>query len=175
VKIVDDSGNELGPDVPGEILIRGRSLMDGYHNLPDVSQNAIVDGWLRTGDVGKKDADGFFYLLDRKKDMIIRGGFNVYPAEIERVLHDHPGVLEAAVIGVPHQILGEEACAIVVLRADAAASPAELEAFVAERLADFKRPRHWEFVEALPRSAMGKVLKRELRERFVQQPVEVAR
>jgi long-chain acyl-CoA synthetase len=106
------------------------------------------------------------YVVDRKKDMIIRGGFNVYPAEVENVLHQHPAVAEAAVIGVPHAVLGEEACAIVVLRPDADAGIPELEAFCAERLADFKRPRRWQTVEEIGRNQMGKMLKSELRERY---------
>jgi long-chain acyl-CoA synthetase len=162
--IIDDEGHELPPGEAGEITMRGPTLMDSYHRLPDATREALVDGWLRTGDVGRKDEDGFVYLVDRKKDMIIRGGFNVYPAEIETVLYDCPDVLEAAVVGVPHRTLGEDVCAVVALRPGGTATQASLEELCIERLADFKRPRTYRFVEALPRNAMGKVLKRELRD-----------
>ena len=163
LRIVDAGGREQPPGEPGEIVMRGPTLMDGYHGLPEATRDALVDGWLHTGDVGRTDAGGFVYLVDRMKDLIVRGGFNVYPAEIEAVLHAHPDVLEAAVVAVPHRVLGEDACAVVVLRPGATAGQAELEAHCAERLADFKRPRRYVFLDALPRNTMGKVLKRELR------------
>jgi len=168
LKIVDDDVNEVAPGEPGEIIMRARTLMVGYHNAPEATAATLVDGWLHTGDIGKVDEDGFVFLLDRKKDMIIRGGFNVYPAEIEAVLHEHPAVREAAVVAVAHRVLGEEPCAVVALRDGSDVDQTELEEFCAERLADFKRPRRWWFVDELPRSTMGKVLKRELREQLAQ-------
>jgi long-chain acyl-CoA synthetase len=168
LKIVDDDGNELGAGEPGEIIMRSLTLMDGYRNAPEATAAALVDGWLHTGDIGRVDDEGFVYLLDRKKDLIIRGGFNVYPAEIEAVLHEHPAIREVAVVAVPHRVLGEEPCAVVALHPGEHVEQAELEAFCAERLADFKRPRQWRFVPELPRSTMGKVLKRELRDELAQ-------
>jgi long-chain acyl-CoA synthetase len=146
--------------------------MDGYWNAPEPTAATLVNGWLHTGDIGKKDAEGFVYLLDRKKDLIIRGGFNVYPAEIEAVLHEHPGVREAAVVAIPHRVLGEEACAVVAPREGVELDQSELAEFCAERLADFKRPRHWRIVQQLPRSTMGKVLKRELRDQLAEELAE---
>jgi acyl-CoA synthetase (AMP-forming)/AMP-acid ligase II len=164
MKIVDDDGRELPDGEPGEIVMRAETLMDCYHNAPEPTAAALVDGWLHTGDIGKRDADGFYYLLDRKKDLIIRGGFNVYPAEIEAVLNAHPDIREVAVVAVPHRVLGEEPCAVVGLHAGATTTQSDLEEYTAARLADFKRPRRWRFVDALPRNAMGKILKRELRD-----------
>jgi long-chain acyl-CoA synthetase len=162
----DDSDRSLSPGEPGEVCIKGPQVMVGYLNRPEETATTLVDGWLHTGDIGKVDEEGFFYLLDRKKDLIIRGGFNVYPAEIETVLHDHPAIREAAVVAVPHRVLGEEPCAVVAFRPGAEVEQAELEAFCAERLADFKRPRQWRFVDELPRNAMGKILKRDLRDQL---------
>jgi long-chain acyl-CoA synthetase len=172
--IVDGEGRELPPDEPGEIVMRGPTLMDGYHNLPEASREALVDGWMHTGDIGRKDLDGFVYLVDRKKDMIIRGGFNVYPAEIEKVLYEHPDVVEAAVVGYPHRVLGEDVCAVVALRPGAEATEDELARHCASRLADFKRPRRYRFVNALPRNSMGKVLRRDLRDELRHETEEVA-
>lgn len=164
LRIVDEAGRDVGPGVPGEILLRSETLMEGYHNAPEATRSTLVDGWLHTGDIGARDRHGFVSVLDRKKDMIVRGGFNVYPAEVEKVLHEHPDVLEVAVVGIPHAILGEDVCAVVALRPGTDAGIAQLRAFCGERLADFKRPRRWELVDELPRNAMGKILKRELRD-----------
>jgi long-chain acyl-CoA synthetase len=163
LRIVREDGSDAAPGEPGEIVLQAETLMDGYLNKPDETAQTIIDGWLHTGDVATRDDDGFVYIVDRKKDMIIRGGFNVYPAEVERVLASHPDVLEAAVIGIEHSVLGEDIAAAVVLRPASTATVADLQALCAERLADFKRPRHYHVLEKLPRSTMGKILRRELR------------
>jgi long-chain acyl-CoA synthetase len=151
----------------GEIVIRGHAVFKGYLNRPDATAAAVVDGWFRSGDLGTRDADGFVSVVDRKKDMILRGGYNVYPREVEEALMRHPGVAQVAVIGLPHETLGEEVCAVIV--ADAASEPIDAQALIAwsqERLAKYKYPRRIECVERLPLGPSGKVLKRELRERF---------
>jgi long-chain acyl-CoA synthetase len=163
LRIERDDGSEADPGEPGEIVLRAETFMDGYLNRPEETARVLVDGWLHTGDVATVDAEGFVYIVDRKNDLIIRGGFNVYPAEVEAVLLLHADVLEAAVVGVPHPVLGEEIVAAIVLREGSSASAAELEALCGERLGDFKRPRHYVFLEALPRNTMGKLLRRELR------------
>jgi len=166
IRIVADDGTDVPTGEPGEITMRAPTVMQGYLNRPEATAEAIVDGWLHTGDIGKRDGDGFIYILDRKKDMIVRGGFNVYPAEIEAALMEHPDVVEVAVVAVPHKVLGEDVGAMVVLRPGARTSREDLEAFCESRLADFKRARHYKFVNSLPRNAMGKVLKRQIREEW---------
>ena len=146
----------------GEIAIRGHNVMKGYWQRPDASMAAIRDGWFHTGDMARRDEDGFYFIVDRKKDMIIRGGFNVYPREIEEVLYEHPAVLEAAVIGVPHPTHGEEVAAAVALRPDAAATPEELRDYVKARVAPYKYPRRVWLVDALPKGPTGKMLKRDI-------------
>ncbi|MPZ25965.1 MAG: AMP-binding protein [Micromonosporaceae bacterium] len=163
-RVVDEEGNEVGPGGAGEICYRGPTIMKGYHKNPDATAEVLRDGWLHSGDIVRVDEDGFKYHVDRKKDLIVRGGFNIAPAEIERVLYEHPAVLDAAVVGVPHDRLGEDTSAHVVLRAGQRASADELAEFCRERLADFKVPRRYRFVDALPRNPTGKVLRRELRE-----------
>ena len=143
--------------------------MKGYWNRPEATAEAIdADGWFRTGDIGRVDDDGYFFIVDRKKDMIIRGGYNVYPREIEELLYEHPAVREAAVVGVPHAELGEEVGAAVALKAGADASPEELRTFVKEQLAAYKYPRLVWIVDELPKGPTGKILKRE-----IELPVEV--
>jgi len=163
---VEDDGTaapaSAGGDDVGEIAIRGHNVMKGYWNRPDATSAAIRGGWFHTGDLARVDADGFYYIVDRKKDMIIRGGYNVYPREIEEVLYEHPAVLEAAVIGVPHPTHGEEVGAAVTLRPGAVATPDELRAFVKERVAAYKYPRHVWLIDGLPKGPTGKVLKREI-------------
>lgn len=166
LRIRAEDGSDAGPGEPGEIMLRSETLMDGYHGAPGLSAEVLVDGWLHTGDLGRLDQDGYLTVLGRTKDMIIRGGFNVYPAEIEHVLHDHPAVTEAAVVGIPHDVLGEDPCAVVAFAEGVTPDLEELESFCAERLADYKLPRRWEIVDELPRNTMGKVVKVELRTRY---------
>jgi long-chain acyl-CoA synthetase len=163
-KLVDDAGNVIGdPLVPGEICIRGPCVMKGYYKKPEATVESITNGWFKSGDVAHRDADGFYFIVDRKKDMIIRGGFNVYPREIEEVLYAHPAVVEAAVIGVPHERHGEEIKAILVAKPGTTIDADEVIAYCKERLAAFKYPRLIEVRESLPKTATGKILKRALR------------
>jgi long-chain acyl-CoA synthetase len=162
MKVVDDDDNDLPPGQVGEIVIRGHNVMKGYWNRPDATARVMRSGWLHTGDMARVDEDGYFFIVDRKKDMIIRGGYNVYPREIEEVLYEHPAVLEAAVIGVPDPAMGEDVGAAVVLRSDTEASADEIRSFVKERVAAYKYPRHIWFEEELPKGPTGKVLKREI-------------
>ncbi|MFM1653836.1 long-chain-fatty-acid--CoA ligase [Brevibacillus sp. B_LB10_24] len=148
----------------GELVIRGPQVMKGYWNMPAETANAIRDGWLYTGDIGRMDEDGFFYIVDRKKDMIIVSGYNVYPREIEEVLYMHPAVLEAVVAGVPDEYRGETVKAFIVLKPGQSAAPEELENFCRQHLAAFKVPRLIEFRESLPKTAVGKILRRVLAE-----------
>jgi long-chain acyl-CoA synthetase len=163
MRVVDLDGVEVPQGQAGEIQIRGHNVMKGYWNLPDATKATITpDGWLNTGDIGKVDEDGFFYIVDRTKDMIIRGGYNVYPREIEEVLYEHPAVAEAAVIGIPHDSLGEEVGAAVALKQDAAVTPDELRDYVKDRVAAYKYPRRVWLVDALPKGPTGKVQKRDI-------------
>jgi long-chain acyl-CoA synthetase len=163
MRVVDLDGVEVPQSQAGEIQIRGHNVMKGYWNLPDATKATITpDGWLATGDVGRVDEDGYFYIVDRTKDMIIRGGYNVYPREIEEVLYEHPAVAEAAVIGIPHDSLGEEVGAAVALKKDATADPDELREYVKARVAAYKYPRQVWLVDALPKGPTGKVVKREI-------------
>ncbi len=164
-RLIGDDGTPIdAPGVPGEIHIKGHNIMKGYWKKPEATAEAVQGGWFKTGDVATRDEDGFYFIVDRKKDMIIRGGYNVYPREIEEVLYRHAAVAEAAVIGVPHEALGEEVAAVVALRPGRSASEAELIAFCQEHLAAFKHPRSVRFVEALPKGPTGKILKRALRQ-----------
>jgi long-chain acyl-CoA synthetase len=163
MKLVDDAGGEVREGEVGEIAIRGHNVMKGYRNAPQATAEAIdIDGWLKTGDMARVDEDGYFFIVDRKKDLIIRGGYNVYPREIEEVIYEHPAVREAAVIGVPHNEYGEEVTAAVALREGAQATPDELREFVKGRVAAYKYPRHVWLVEELPKGPTGKILKREI-------------
>ena len=168
ISIRDPEGRALPVGERGEICFKGPHLIRGYWNRPDATAETIVDGWLHTGDLGHVDEDGFVYVEDRVKDMVLRAGENVYSAEVEAAIYEHPSVHEAAVFGVPHERLGEEVAAAVVPRAGATVDTAELESFVGERLAAFKVPSRWLILdEPLPRNAAGKFLKRDLRDRFV--------
>lgn len=163
MRVVDDSGTEVTPGEPGEIQIRGHNVMKGYWNLPEATAAAISsDGWFGTGDIGRVDDDGYFYIVDRKKQMIIRGGLNIYPREIEEVLYEHPAVAEACVVGIPHDSLGEEVGAAVALKDGATTAPAELRDFVKQRVAAYKYPRRVWLVNALPKGPTGKILRREI-------------
>lgn len=163
VRIAGEDGSILGPGKKGEIEIRSPAVMREYFGEPKLTEEAFHDGWLRTGDVGYLDHDDYLYHVDRKKDMIIRGGHNIGSLEVEEVFFAHPAVQEAAVVSVPHPKLGEDICAFVVLRSGHAASADDLRAFCADKLADYKIPRRIRFVGSLPRGPMGKVLKTSLR------------
>ena len=163
MRVVDPAGAQVPQGQPGEVQIRGHNVMKGYWNLPDATQATITsDGWLNTGDVGRVDEDGYFYIVDRTKDLIIRGGYNVYPREIEEVLYEHPAVAEAAVIGIPHDSLGEEVGAAVALKKGATADPDELRDYVKTQVAAYKYPRRVWLVEELPKGPTGKVQKRDI-------------
>jgi len=163
MRVVDLDGVEVPQGEAGQIQIRGHNVMKGYWNLPEATKETITaDGWLNTGDVGRVDEDGYFYIVDRTKDMIIRGGYNVYPREIEEVLYEHPAVAEAAVIGIPHDSLGEEVGAAVALKKGAAVTADELRDYVKARVAAYKYPRLVWLVDALPKGPTGKLLKREI-------------
>ena len=151
-----------GPEHVGELLMKGHVVMTGYHDDPEATERTIVDGWLHTGDLGYMDADGFYYIVDRIKDMIIRGGYNVYPREIEEVLYEHPAVAEAAVIGLPHPSLGEEVGAAVVLKPGAVITAVELRDYVKGQVAAYKYPRHVWIMDALPKGPTGKIVKRDI-------------
>ena len=166
VEIMDDEGNLLGPEQAGEIVTRGNLVMKGYYNNPEATEQASTFGWHHTGDVGLKDADGFVYIVDRKRDMIISGGFNLYPSEIEQVIWSHPSVQDCAVIGVPDEKWGEAVKAVVELKTGESVSPDEIMAFCRERLGGMKTPKTVEVWAQLPRSAVGKVLKKDIREPF---------
>ena len=164
VKIIDGEGHALPSGQVGEICIKSVSVMHGYHNKPEATAKAVVDGWYLTGDAGYLDEDFYLYIHDRVKDMIVSGAENIYPAEVENALHEHPAVADCAVIGVPDEKWGEAVKAIVVRRAEV--SPQELIAFVRERIAGYKVPKSVDFIEALPRNASGKILKKDLREPY---------
>ena len=169
MRLVDDAGQTVPDGEIGEIAIRGHNVMKGYWNKPEATAEAITDGWFRTGDMAKMDSDGYYFIVDRKKDLIIRGGYNVCPREIEEVLHEHPAVAEVAVIGLPHAELGEEVGAAVALKPGATATPEELRAFARDRVAAYKYPRRIWLVDSLPKGPTGKILRREV------QPPEEAR
>jgi long-chain acyl-CoA synthetase len=163
MKLVDPDWNEVsGADVVGEIAVRGHNVMKGYYKRPTETAAVMRDGWFRTGDLARRDAEGAYFIVDRSKDMIIRGGFNVYPREIEELLLTHPAVSLAAVVGVPDAESGEEIKAFIIRKPNAQVSEAEIIAWVRERIAAYKYPRHVEFRDALPMTASGKILKREL-------------
>jgi long-chain acyl-CoA synthetase len=166
VQVVDEDDNALPPgeEHVGEIVIRGHNIMKGYYNKPEATAEAFKNGWFHSGDLAYMDKDGYFFIVDRKKDLVIRGGYNVYPREIEEVLYEHPAVAEAAVIGKPDPKLGEEVLAFVALKAGASAEPTELVAFAKERLAAYKYPREVRIVDELPKGPTGKILKKELRD-----------
>jgi acyl-CoA synthetase (AMP-forming)/AMP-acid ligase II len=165
VRVVDEQGRSLPAGEVGEIVVRGDVVMSGYWQDPEATARSLREGWLWTGDVGCFDDDGFLTLKDRSKDMIISGGSNIYPREIEDVLNTHPGVLECSVIGRPHPEWGEEVVAFVVRRDGAEVGETELDRLCLDNIARFKRPKHYRFVDALPKNNYGKILKTELRER----------
>jgi long-chain acyl-CoA synthetase len=163
MRIVAFDDRVLPANEPGEVQFRGPSVIPGYWHDEEATAEALSeDGWLSTGDVGYVDEEGYLFLVDRKKDVIIRGGYNVYPREVEEVLYGHPDVLEAAVVGVPHPTLGEEVAALVVGRPGASPDPEMLRAYARERVAAYKYPRHVVIVDSLPKGPTGKILKREI-------------
>jgi long-chain acyl-CoA synthetase len=163
IRIVDDEGNTLPPGKEGEVLIRGVNVMKGYYKQPEATAQILKNGWFYSGDVGKLDEDGYLYIVGRKKDMILRGGFNIYPREIEELLYEHPAVAEAAVIGVKHDELGEEVKAVVYLKPGSAITEDEIQGYCKERIAAFKYPRIVEIrKDPLPKGPSAKILKREL-------------
>jgi long-chain acyl-CoA synthetase len=166
VRIVDEKGNDVAQGELGEIIAKGETIMKGYWSLPEITAEKIRDGWLHTDDLGKFDEDGYVYLVDRKGDMIIRGGENIYPREVEEVLYTFPGILEATVIGVPDEVWGESIKALVVMREGITISGRDIINFCGERLADYKKPQSVEFCKELPKNPQGKILKRTLREKY---------
>jgi long-chain acyl-CoA synthetase len=163
MKVADDDGDEVDQGEVGEIWIRGHNVMKGYWGRDDATRESITDdGWFKTGDMAKVDEEGYFFIVDRKKELIIRGGYNVYPREIEEVLYEHPAVAEAAVVGVPDEKMGEEVGAAVVLKEGEDASEDDLKEFVKEQVASYKYPRRVWFADELPKGPTGKILKREI-------------
>jgi acyl-CoA synthetase (AMP-forming)/AMP-acid ligase II len=167
VAVLDENDRELGNEQIGEIAIRGEVVMRGYWNKPEATEEAFKNGWYHTGDLGKRDKDGYLYLLDRKKELIISGGSNIYPREVEEVLLLHPGVLEVAVIGIPDRLWGESVMAVIRSRPGANPTEDELTNLCREHLAGYKKPRFFRFVPDLPKSGYGKILKRELKDQVV--------
>jgi acyl-CoA synthetase (AMP-forming)/AMP-acid ligase II len=165
VRIVDEDDNPLPAGEVGEILVRGPKICKGYWKDEEATAKTLRGGWLHTGDLGKLDEDGFLYVVDRLKDMIISGGENIASSEVERVVYEHEAVVEAAVVGSPHERWGEVPVAYVVLREGASVDEEELDAHCRERLAKYKTPKGFRFIDALPRNPSGKVLKRELRDK----------
>lgn len=168
VKVVDGQMNECPPGVVGEIVIRGEQVLKGYFRNEEGTEKAFAGGWFHTGDMARRDDEGFFYIVDRMKDMIITGGENVYSREVEEVLYQHPAVSEAAVVGVPDQMWGEKVTAVVVLRPGMTATEAEIIAVSRDNLAGYKKPKSVVFLEELPKTVSGKIIKRELRDRLTE-------
>jgi long-chain acyl-CoA synthetase len=163
IAILDDADHAVPPSEVGEVCVRGPNVMQGYYRLAEETAAALRQGWLHTGDMGRLDGDGYLYIVERKKDLIIRGGFNVYPRDVEEVLYAHPAVAEAAVVGMRDPVMGEEVMAYVALKPGATTDEATLLTFCQSRLAKYKSPRHIRFLDSLPKSPIGKILKKELR------------
>jgi len=166
MRVVDEEDREVPDGTLGEIVLRGENILKGYHKNPEATSVAFRNGWFHTGDVGYRDADGFYYIVDRKSDMIIRGGENIYPREIDEVLYQHPAIATAAAIGVPDPLYGEEVAAFIVFKPGTEATEEEIIAFCSARLADYKCPKTVRFVEEIPKGPTGKLLKRELVKKF---------
>jgi len=167
VRVVNEKGREVPRGEAGEILVRGPQMFREYWNLPAATEEALRDGWLHTGDGGVMDEEGFLYLKDRIKDMIISGGENIYPREVEEVLFQHDAIADVAVVGIPHEHWGETVMAVVVPTTGCELDENEVIEFCRSRLAGYKRPRSVDIVDEIPRNTSGKVLKRELRERYL--------
>jgi long-chain acyl-CoA synthetase len=163
VKITDDAGKEVAPKALGEVLIKGPNVMQRYLNRPEATSEAVVDGWLHTGDIGYLDEEGFLFIVDRKKDMIIKAGYNIYPREIEEVLYQMPQIAEAAVVGIQDEAKGEQVRAVISVRPGAELSETTVQEFLSQNLAKYKLPAEYVFVAELPKGPTGKILKRELR------------
>lgn len=168
IRLVDDQGHDVAPNELGELIVKTDSAISGYWKMPEQTAETIRDGWVYTGDVAYRDEDGYLYVADRKKEMIVSGGMNIYPAEIETVLYTHPAVAQVAVIGVPDEHWGEAVKAVIELKQGARATEEQIIDYCRERLASYKKPKSVDFVERLPISSSGKVAKRELRERYWQ-------
>jgi long-chain acyl-CoA synthetase len=162
-KVVDEEDNEVPRGEGGELVLKGHHVMKGYYKKLEETKEAMKNGWFHTGDVATMDEDGFVFIVDRVKDMIVRGGYNVYPREIEEAIYEHEGVAEVAVIGVPHEELGEEVAAVVAMKEGASATEEEVITFTKERLASYKYPRRVTFMDELPKTATGKIQKFVLR------------
>lgn len=162
IEVRDSGGAVVAAGVVGEVFLKGPTIMKGYRNRPDATEADLRDGWLKTGDLGTLDEDGYLSIVDRAKDLIIRGGYNVYPREVEEVLYEHPDIVEVAVVGVPDEHFGEEVAAVIALRAGAEFTGEELRAWAKVRLSAYKVPRLYQFVESLPKGTTGKILKREI-------------
>jgi long-chain acyl-CoA synthetase len=168
MKVVDEDDREVADNSLGEIVLRGENILKAYYKNEDATANAFRNGWFHTGDIGYRDADGFFYIVDRKSDMIIRGGENIYPREIDEVLYQHPALAAAATIGVPDPLYGEEVAAFVVLKEGELVTVEEVIGFCQERLADYKCPKTVRIVGEIPKGPTGKLLKRELARQFAE-------
>ena len=168
---IENGVEDVQPGEPGEMMIKGPAVMKGYWNNPEETQKQLVDGWLHTGDIARADEDGYLYIVDRKKDMVIAGGFNIYPREIDEVLYQHPAVSEAVTVGVPDDYRGETVKAFVVLHAGSQTTDKEIISFCKQKLAAYKVPKIVEFRETLPKSAVGKLLRKVLREEEVSKKV----
>jgi long-chain acyl-CoA synthetase len=166
MRVVDDDDNEVADGTLGEIVMRGENILKGYYKNPEATETAFRNGWFHTGDIGYRDADGFYYIADRKSDMIIRGGENIYPREIDEVLYQHPAVAAAATIGVPDPLYGEDVAAFIVLNVGQQVNEEELINYCRERLADYKCPKSIRIVAEIPKGPTGKLLKRELARQF---------
>ncbi|GAB4272234.1 MAG: hypothetical protein Kow00111_25920 [Thermincola ferriacetica] len=164
IKIVDDDDRELPYNMPGELILRGPNVMQGYFNLPEATAEALKNGWLHTGDIAYMDEEGYLFIVDRKKDLIIVGGLNVYPREIEEVIYTHPKVAEAAVVGVADALRGETVKAFIALKEGETATEREIIKYCQEKLANYKLPKEVQFMDALPKTSTGKILKRALKE-----------
>jgi fatty-acyl-CoA synthase len=166
VRIIDENGNEVPRRTIGEVAVRGPQVMIGYWNLPEATDRSLVNGWMHTGDAAYMDEEGFIYIQDRIKDMVVSGGENVYPSEVESALFEHDAVLDAAVIGIPSERWGEEVLAFLQLRPGESVTTEEIVDFCRDRLAGYKIPRRIEVIDQIPRNASGKVLKKDLREPY---------
>ncbi|SFR62142.1 long-chain acyl-CoA synthetase [Marinobacter daqiaonensis] len=171
LRIADDQGNPMPAGEVGELLVRGENITPGYYRNEEATKAAIRDGWLHTGDVARIDEDGYLYIVDRKKDLILRGGFNIYPRDLEELISRHPAVAEVAVVGVPSERMGEEVVAVVVPNQDSEITEEEVLTFCQERLAKYKTPRRVVFMDTMPRNGVGKILKKSLREQVAEQVV----